>query len=220
MYTFEELWKTGFHSRTALSKENAQTVFDCARELIEIPGDIAELGIFRGGMSKMLAVSNDKKTVWSLDTFEGIPISEQDQGGHAKGDFAYPYEDVLNYMSDAPNVKIIKGIFPLSATEDMMKRQFSLVHLDADIYRATKDGLDFFWPRLVVGGVILLHDYGWRRCPGVKMAVKEKLETISSNEYKMEIIGIEDSSVNPCIMTYCKITRTNAYTETGKESIQ
>ena len=46
-------------------------------------------------------------------------------------------------------------------------------HLDVDLYRSVTDCLTFIWPRLAVGGVIVIDDYGFESCPGAKSAVDE-----------------------------------------------
>ena len=50
--------------------------------------------------------------------------------------------------------------------------------MDADLYNPTKAGLEFFYPRLVPGGVIIVHDYNpdW---PGIMKAVNDFATTIT-----------------------------------------
>jgi O-methyltransferase len=55
--------------------------------------------------------------------------------------------------------------------------QFALVNLDADLYLPTKAGLEFFYPLLSPGGVIIVHDYT-HKWPGIKKAVDEFVATI------------------------------------------
>ncbi len=47
------------------------------------------------------------------------------------------------------------------------------MHLDADIYEATLDGLKFFYPRMPKGGIILIHDYNALHLVGIKKAIDE-----------------------------------------------
>ena len=56
-------------------------------------------------------------------------------------------------------------------------RQLALVNLDADLYNPTKAGLEFFYPRLSPGGVIIIHDYNFK-WPGIKKAADEFAATI------------------------------------------
>jgi len=69
-------------------------------------------------------------------------------------------------------VRLKRGLFPDTAA-GLESETFAVVHLDGDLYETTRAGLDFFWPRMVTGGVIVLDDYGLHDCPGVTRAVDE-----------------------------------------------
>ena len=60
-----------------------------------------------------------------------------------------------------------KVLFPGSA-EPVELSSFSFVHLDVDLYESTLAGLEFFWPRILEGGVLVSHDYS--QCEGVYQA--------------------------------------------------
>lgn len=45
------------------------------------------------------------------------------------------------------------------------------MHIDLNSSAATTEALDFLWPRLVPGGVVLFDDYGWRQYADTKAAV-------------------------------------------------
>ncbi len=53
---------------------------------------------------------------------------------------------------------IYPGLFPDSAGASSDCR-FSFVHLDVDLYESTRAALEFFYPRMNPGGMILSHDY-------------------------------------------------------------
>jgi len=55
--------------------------------------------------------------------------------------------------------------------------KFAFVNLDADLYNPTKAGLEYFYPRLSPGGVIIIHDYN-HKWEGVIKAVDEFVKTI------------------------------------------
>lgn len=74
-------------------------------------------------------------------------------------------------MPNPENIIIKKGFFPDTAED--IEDTFCFVHLDMDIYQSTMDGLQFFWPKMVEQGVIMLDDYHNDHCPGVKKAVDE-----------------------------------------------
>ncbi|HCT91621.1 MAG TPA: methyltransferase, partial [Lachnospiraceae bacterium] len=63
-----------------------------------------------------------------------------------------------------------KGRFPESLPDDLPPLVF--VSLDPDLYAPALAGLRAFWPKLVPGGLILIHDYNSRQFKGVKEAVQ------------------------------------------------
>jgi hypothetical protein len=44
--------------------------------------------------------------------------------------------------------------------------------MDVDVYNPLLESLQFFGQRLAVGGVLVLDDYGARKCPGVRKAAE------------------------------------------------
>ena len=63
----------------------------------------------------------------------------------------------MSKMKHPERVKIYKGFFPDTIPEE--EKQFALVSLDPDLYQPTIDGLRYFYPRLSIGGFIMIHDY-------------------------------------------------------------
>ena len=140
----------------------------------KIAGDIAEVGTFMGGSAKLIAEARgneSKKTIYLFDTFEGLPQTQHIDDDHfAKGEFYAGYEGVKDYLKEYPRLELHKGLFPDSAGP-ILHKHFSFVHLDVDLYESTKQSLEFFYPRMERGGVIISHDYMDR--PGVRKAVDE-----------------------------------------------
>src|SRR5688572_31529904 len=46
----------------------------------------------------------------------------------------------------------------------------TLFRSDVDVYQPTRDSLEYFYPRLVTGGILVCDDYGW---PGARKAVDD-----------------------------------------------
>lgn len=142
---------------------------------LNIPeGLIAEVGVYKGGSLKVLAQLFADRPVLGFDTFEGLPKEQWIESEiHEAGDFHdTTLEDVQEFLRDCPNVVLTKGLFPDSG-KHFEDHTFALVHLDTDFYLGTKLSLDWFWPRMNSGGIIVLDDYNWPNCPGVKQAVEE-----------------------------------------------
>lgn len=137
-------------------------------------GLIAEVGVYKGGSLKLLGQLFDDRPVLGFDTFEGLPKEQWvESETHEPGEFNdTTYEEVQEFTAECPNIVLVKGLFPLSA-EQFEDYTFSLVHVDTDYYLAVKACIDWFWPRMIPGGVIVFDDYGWENCPGVKQALGE-----------------------------------------------
>jgi hypothetical protein len=141
----------------------------------KVPGEIAELGVYRGGSAKLIASLKGKKALHLFDTFEGMPAVNPDLDRHKKGEFAdTSLKAVQQYLVRFNGIFYHPGFFPDSA-RDLVKTptNFSMVHLDVDIYDSTKAGLEFFYPRMARGGMIISHDYRRLTCAGVKQAFDE-----------------------------------------------
>ncbi len=72
------------------------------------------------------------------------------------------------------NVELNKGYFSDTLTR-CADELFSFVHLDCDLYGSYKDCLEFFYPRLSDGGIVLLDEYDDPPWPGCNKAVDEFL---------------------------------------------
>lgn len=158
-------------SKTLLSVHELYILHQTAFASLRIKGEIAEVGVYKGGSAKLLCTLKGNKCIYLFDTFKGLPsITVKDDLYHRQGMYREHMESVARYLKMFKNVFLQKGLFPRSASCIMNKR-FCFVHLDVDLYKGTLDALNFFWPRLNKGGVILLHDYPV--LIGVKNAVYE-----------------------------------------------
>ena len=154
-------------------------------------GDIAEVGVYKGGSAKLIRQAT-KKPLHLFDTFEGLPEpSKHDKLKHrGKGVYSCSFESVKNYLKNYSNISFYKGVFPYTA-ELVKNKKFSFVHLDVDLYESTLNCLKFFYPRMSEGGVIISHDYP--RTEGVKEAFDEFFE------HKSEII-VEPLGTGQCLI--------------------
>lgn len=161
--------------RAELSIREMYNIFTLVKKLKNVEGDIAEVGVYRGGSAKIICEVKGNKRLHLFDTFEGMPDVNEMIDKHKKGDFSdTSLDDIVNYLNLYENVLFYKGYFPASAHElEKTPCQFSIVNLDVDIYESTLNGLKFFYPRMNRGGMILSHDYRSISCPGVKKAYDE-----------------------------------------------
>src|SRR6185437_9296980 len=123
-----------------------------------LPGDIAELGVAYGASAKLIASHAGHRTVHLFDTFEGLPAPAGcDSAKFHTGDFHGQIDRVKAYLTGL-NCRFHQGLFPGTAAQ-VAGSTFSFVHLDVDLYDSTRAGLEFFYPRMPRGGILISHDY-------------------------------------------------------------
>jgi len=138
-----------------------------------LEGDYAEVGVYDGCSARMICEMKKDKPFFLFDTFEGLPKVDGIDRLYKKNMFNANYKKVKQKLSKYENVFIYKGLFPQETSKFIKGRKFSFVHLDLDIYKSTKDCLEFFYDKMVKGGIILTHDYV---VDGVKKAFDEFLK--------------------------------------------
>ena len=157
----------------------AATLELMSREIMRygIEGACAELGVYRGDFARLINHYLPDRTLYLFDTFGGFDErdSEADRAGNFSGgdeDFSQTSEElVLSKMEHREKCIIRKGWFP--DTAEGIDEIFCLVSLDADLYQPILAGLEFFYPRLSHGGIIMIHDFNNTVYSGVRQAVKE-----------------------------------------------
>ncbi len=148
----------------------------------KIPGDFAELGVYKGETAKIIHLCAPKRLLHLFDTFDGFPaVDLKDETGKASAYTTKHFADtslekVKTFLGDKENIFYHKGYFP-DSLGDISDTIFAFVSMDADLYQPTKAGLEYFYPRLSPGGIILVHDYN-RDWPGLKRTVDEFINTI------------------------------------------
>ncbi|HVN73685.1 MAG TPA: TylF/MycF/NovP-related O-methyltransferase [Methanoregula sp.] len=164
-------------SETELLLEDIEAwhIYMAVKRTEKVPGDIAEVGVYRGGSAKIICSAKGARPLHLFDTFEGLPkVDEIDMvWPFYEGKFAASFESVKEYLGNEQNVHFYKGIFP-STSGPVQDRKFSLVNFDVDCYESTKQCLEFFYNRMNPGGILLSHDY--ITAPGVKKAFDDFFE--------------------------------------------
>ena len=168
---------------------NINNLIKLLEQTRNIAGDVAECGVYQGASLVSMAVwatqQNVKKTFIGYDSFEGFEdsiVKDQQMGGadieckRPGGMNETSYELVANKVKafGLQNVQLRKGFFKDTLPRESASR-FSMVHLDCDTYQAYSECLNFFYPRMSPGGVILLDEYNDPPWPGCNSAVDEFL---------------------------------------------
>ena len=144
-----------------ITQYEAYIVCMVTQATVKLEGDIAEIGVYQGGSARLICKYKGNKTFHLFDTFEGLPeLNKFDTSNEFyKGQFNdTSFELIDKLLGQYPNIAIHKGYFP-DTVSPVLDKKFSLVNLDVDLHKTTKDALEFFYPRMVNGGIILSHDY-------------------------------------------------------------
>lgn len=150
-----------------------------------LSGDIAEVGVYKGGSASVISKTLDNDRIFLFDTFEGMPATSKFDNHHKPNDFNdTSYEAVVNLFKENKNVYIYKGIFPKENSDVVKDCKFKFVHLDVDIYESYKECLDFFYDRVVSGGIMVFDDYAAKSCLGAKQAVDEFIDKYNITLHK------------------------------------
>lgn len=165
-----------------LSKGGWEYVRHCSLELVaheieskNLKGSVAEVGVYRGGFAKRMNEVFQHRKFYLFDTFEGfdkqdVQVEQKEGFSTGKQDFAdTSIERVLSKMKYRDNCIVRKGYFPETAKG--IEDEFVFVSLDADLFNPIYEGLQYFFPRLVNGGYIFIHDYNNFEYEGVQKAV-------------------------------------------------
>lgn len=169
---------------------------------LDVPGDIAELGVYRGlglmtwaNLLEAYAIGNRSKTVYGFDNWRGFGrLSPEDgqeiedagkqAGGFSPGRFRQELESAISifdsdrFIPRKPRIKLIDGNIEETVpafVRDNDGVRFSLVHFDCDLYAPTKAALEALWPAISRGGIVLFDEYGIPDWPGETKAVDEFL---------------------------------------------
>lgn len=139
-------------------------------------GDFVEFGVYQGQTAVVLARNAGRlgRTVWLLDTYDGFDVKDF-TGIDVVTDqlFRDTSLDAVRRRVGEANARYIQGYFPASAAQLPNDGQYALVHIDTDLYAPIMSGLEYFYPRVVPGGYIVVHDYGSLAWPGAEKAVDE-----------------------------------------------
>jgi O-methyltransferase len=128
--------------------------------------------------------------LFSVDTFEGhseLDIKHQREGLQTPGLFSNTsYESVKKYLSDFDFVTVLKGRIQ-GFEKKFSKKDFTLIHLDMDLYEPTIYALNHYSENLVINGFFVIDDYKFESCPGIEKAIIDFLAN-HSDFIKIELI--------------------------------
>lgn len=166
---------------TLVDKYRCFELWQLVAETAKLNGALIEIGVWRGGSGALIAKKaklegiNDK--IYLCDTFKGVVkagIYDISYKGREHADTSKETVNELIQKLNLDNVKLLVGIFPDETSKIIMNEKFRFCHIDVDVYQSAKDIFDWLWARLVIGGVMVFDDYGFKGCVGVTKFVNEE----------------------------------------------
>lgn len=164
------------NKHSMVGRAGLNNLHSCVANVIEddIPGDLIETGVWRGGASILMrgilaAYGVTDRTVYVADSFQGLPEPDAERYPADAGDkhhrlnfLAVDIEKVRQnfdrYGLLDGQVQFLEGWFR-DTLPTVADHTWAVVRLDGDMYESTTDGLRNLYPGLSVGGYLIVDDY-------------------------------------------------------------
>jgi O-methyltransferase len=140
----------------------------------DVPGDLIETGVWRGGatifMRAVLAAHQvTDRTVWVADSFRGLPEPDLGRYPADEGDIHWTFEELAvsadevranfeRYRLLDDQVRFLEGWFADTLVTAPIER-LAVLRLDGDMYGSTWDSISALYPKLSLGGFVIVDDY-------------------------------------------------------------
>ena len=191
------------YADTMIGLKRLDNIEGCVLDVLKnnIPGDFIETGVWRGGATIFMRalLKNDgitDRVVWVADSFEGLPRPNEDLYPSDKGDVHHTHHELNVSIETVQDnfkkyglldnqVKFLKGWFKDTLPSAPID-QLAILRLDGDMYESTIDALVSLYPKLSVGGYIIIDD--WGAVPACRKAVEDYR---AHNNISEEIIFID-----------------------------
>lgn len=145
-----------------------------------LDGDVAECGVAFGHLTFILDtfVLAAGKALLAFDTYSGMPYDDaansDDPCLAGEMDYGKDFFQVYDQLENSSIIPV-RGLVEKTLVQHASKK-FCFVWLDMDAYQPTAHAYSFFEDRMVNGGIIGFHDYGFSRCPGVEIVVNDEVD--------------------------------------------
>jgi len=168
-------WPSDAH--TMIGRKRLENIQFCIAQVLadDVPGDLIETGVWRGGATIFMravlkAYGVIDRNVWVADSFVGLPRPDGRKYEQDAGDTHYWHPELavsLDQVKDNfrkyglldEQVHFLKGYFRDTLPAAPIRR-LAVLRLDGDMYESTLDALVNLYPKLSVGGYVIIDDYG------------------------------------------------------------
>jgi len=152
--------------------------YELYKMVLDIPGAIVECGVFKGASLIRFATFRNlfgnpfSKKIIGFDTFDKFPETNfqpdkelRQRGIETAGKHSISKQqlmDILKHKKTEQFVELVEGDITKTVPEYLNSHQelkISLLNLDVDIYEPSVTILEYLYPRIVKGGILILDDY-------------------------------------------------------------
>jgi len=194
-------WPPYAHTMIGLKRlDNLQA---CIEDVLAqgVPGDLMETGVWRGGAvifmrGVLRAYGVSDRIVWAADSFAGLPPpdperypADREQTLHTTPflavSLAQGQANFARYGLLDEQVRFLQGWFKDTLPRAPVER-LAVLRLDGDLYESTMDALMHLYPKLSLGGYLIVDDYG--AVPACREAVQDYRQTHAIRD---EIVPID-----------------------------
>ncbi len=164
-------------AETMIGRRRLDNLVDSLTTVLDdgVPGDLMETGVWRGGATVLMrgalaAWGDEDRSVWVADSFRGLPPPDAetwpaDEGVDLSGVETLAVSrpeveasfDRYGLLDD--QVRFLEGWFADTLPSAPIE-QLALLRLDGDLYQSTWEALENLYPKLSVGGILIVDDYG------------------------------------------------------------
>jgi len=157
-----------------------------AKHASRLPGDFVECGVNTGMMSLTVCEYVDfnslNKSFYLFDTFKGIPESQMlstERPDRIISNSKYPdcYELAQKNFSQFPRANLVRGLVP-ETLKTVPIEQVAYLSIDMNIAYPERKAIEYFWPKLTPGAIVVLDDYGWTGYEEQKKTMDEFAQTV------------------------------------------
>jgi O-methyltransferase len=194
-------------AHTMIGRMRLDNIQSCVQDTLanDVPGDLIETGVWRGGATILMravlkAYRVTSRKVWVADSFEGLPRpnpgkypADSESVFYRMSHLAVSLEEVKSNFAKYglldEQVCFLKGWFKHTLPAAPIER-LAVLRLDGDMYESTMDALTYLYPRLSVGGYLIVDDYG-----GLESCRQAVLDYRAANQISDEIMPIDWTGV-------------------------
>lgn len=159
-----------------------------ASTAVKLGGDFVECGVNRGFLSSAIMELLDwdslNHTFYLLDTFSGLDekyvsknekdngILERNKKSIDSGFYTTELNSVKHNFSQWKNINIVQGSIP-ETLKQIKSQSIAFLHIDLNCSMPEVEALNYLWPHLIIGGIVLLDDYAYFGYQSQKEAMDE-----------------------------------------------